>query len=154
MRVIDDQGQNIGVVSREEALALARERGLDLIEVTTTTNPPIAKIISYDKFRYQQEKEYKKQHASQKQTDLKQVRITGRAAENDLRIKAKKVDEFLEKGHKVEIMLALRGREKANEAWAFERLRVFVGMITPEHKVTVAPKKGGRGIVMQIIKNK
>ena len=142
------------MISREEALALAREKGLDLIEVTATTNPPIAKLISYDKFRYQQEKEYKKQYASQKQTDLKQVRITNRAAENDLRIKAKKVDEFLEKGHKVEIMLALRGREKANEAWAFERLRLFISMITPEHKVSVAPKKGGRGIVMQVIKNK
>jgi translation initiation factor IF-3 len=153
---VDDQGKNIGVLSREEALALAKEQGVDLIEVTATATPPIAKLISYDKFRYQQEKEAKKQYASQKQGqgELKQIRITFRAAENDLRIQAKKLDAFLDKGYKVEIMLALRGREKANEAWALDRLKLFMSMITPDHKVTVPPKKGGRGFVSQVIKNK
>lgn len=125
-----------------------------MIEITATANPPIAKLISYDKFRYQQEKEEKKLHTHHKQGELKQIRITARAAQNDLLIKAKQLNEFLSKGNKVEIMLALRGREKANEAWAMERLQIFLGMIDPEYKVTVPPKKGGRGIAMQIIKNK
>jgi translation initiation factor IF-3 len=152
MRVVDEHGQTIGVLTRDEAFALAQEKGLDLIEVTASANPPIVKLINYDKFRYQEEKEQKKQRASQKQNELKQIRITGRAAENDMRIRAKKTDEFLAKDYKVEIMLALRGREKANTAWAFERLTYFLTLINPEHKVTVPPKKGGRGIVMQITK--
>jgi len=152
--VVDEQGKNIGVMSRDEALARAREQGVDLIEISEHTTPPIAKLISYDKLRYQQEREEKKQRIHQKQGELKQVRISGRAAENDLRVWARRVDEFLGKGHKVEIMLVLRGREKANEAWAFERLAHFLTFIDPEHKISTPPKRGGRGIIMQVDKNK
>lgn len=152
MRVVDEHGQTIGVFTRDEALALAQEKGLDLVEITASANPPIVKLINYDKFRYQQEKEEKKQRANQKQGELKHIRITGRAADNDLRIRAKKTDEFLEKGHKVEIMLALRGREKANAEWAFERINHFLTFINSEYKITIPPKKGRAGIVMQITK--
>ncbi|MEK9154642.1 MAG: translation initiation factor IF-3 [Patescibacteria group bacterium] len=152
LRVINEDGTNLGVMSREEALKLAEEKGLDLVEITATAKPPIAKIISFDKFRYQKEKELKKQKASQKVSGLKQVRISARAAKNDLEIRAKKIQEFLEAGHKVEIMLILKGREKYNRDWARHKLDEFIKMITSDIKITMEPRFGGKGLVMQIIK--
>lgn len=139
-------------MSKEEALKLASEQGLDLIEIVPSANPPVAKIISFDKFRYQQEKEEKKQRVRQGREELKQVRITPRSAENDLKIKVKKIEEFLAQGHKVEIVLMLKGREKYNRQWANEKLTEFMEMIETEYKITMPAKEGGRGIVIQISK--
>ncbi len=153
VRVVDEQGENIGVLSKDEALQRAVALGLDLIQINALTDPPVVKIISFDKFRYQQEKEEKRQLAQHRSVaEMKQVRISVRAAENDLRIKAGKVDEFLSKGHKVEIMLALRGREKYNKEWSDQRLQQFLGMIATEFKITSPQKQGGRGITIQLAK--
>lgn len=153
LRVVDEDGKSIGVLDRDKALQAAEERGLDLVLINQQTVPPIAKIISFDKFRYQEEKEQKKLR-THKGGELKQVRITVRAAENDLRRQAQKAGEFLEEGNKVEIMLALRGREKsaAMKNWVYDRLNLFLSMITVEYKITSEPHAGGRGIVTQIIK--
>jgi translation initiation factor IF-3 len=152
LRVVDETGKNLGVMPREAALKLAQERGLDLIEIAPTAQPPVAKIINFDKFRYQKEKEIKKQKSAQKVSELKQVRISSRAAKNDLEIKAKKVIEFLNEGNKVEIVLQLKGREKYNKDWARYKLEEFLKMISVEYKITMEPKLGGQGLVMQIIK--
>lgn len=114
--------------------------------------PPVARIISFDKFRYQKEKEEKKQRLGERRKELKQIRITPRAALNDLQIKARKTNEFLEEGHKVELNLFLRGREKANKSWGLEKLKDFLKLIKVPYKVTMEPKRGGRGFVMQIDK--
>ncbi len=153
MRVIDEEGKNLGILSRDEALRAAQDKGLDLILINALAKPPIAKIMSFDKFRYQQEKEQKKLMAH-KGGELKQVRITVRAAENDLRIRAKKADEFLEEGDKVEVMVALRGREKSPQmkARVHERVQIFLSMLTAEYKITSELKAGGRGMIMQIVK--
>lgn len=113
----------------------------------------MAKVISFDKFRYQQEKEAKKQMAHKSGGELKQIRVSGRAAENDLKIKAKKIDEFLMEGNKVEINLVMRGREKANPQWAREKLNNFLTYIATPYKITSPQKAGGRGIFMQIAKS-
>lgn len=153
LRVVDDEGKNLGVLNREEALQKAQEQELDLILINALTSPPIAKITSFDKWRYQQEKEEKKQHAH-KGGELKQIRITVRAAENDLRRQAQKTDEFLKEGHKVEIMMALRGREKSPtmQGWVREKLQGFLSMVSEEYKITSDAKPGGRGMLMQIVK--
>ena len=153
LRVVGSEGENIGVLSRDEALQKAQADGLDLILINAISSPPIAKIASFDKWRYQQEKEEKKQHAH-KGGELKQIRITVRAAENDLRRQAQKADEFLKEGHKVEIMMALRGREKSGQMrnWVMEKLQAFLKMITEEYKITSEAKPGGRGMLMQITK--
>lgn len=151
LRVIGPNGENLGVLKREEALQRAKELGFDLIEIAPTATPPVTRIISFDKFRYQQEKQEKKQRQAQKAKELKHVRISPRSAENDLRIKAKQAETFLKEGHKVEIILFLRGREKANKAWGLEKLEKFLTMIKFPHETTVPPKQGGRGgYVMQI----
>jgi translation initiation factor IF-3 len=150
--VIDEAGGNLGVMPREAALKLAEEKGLDLIEIAPTAKPPVVKVISFDKFRYQKEKELKKQKAGQKMSELKQIRISARAAQNDLEIKAKKVEEFLEDGDKVEINLFLRGREKYNRNWARQKLDEFLKIIPVEYKVIADAKFGGRGLTIQIVK--
>lgn len=152
VRVVDDLGEAVGVMSLTDALNLAYEKGLDLVEIAPGANPPVVKIISYDKFRYQKEKELKKQKASQKGGELKQIRITAKAAANDLMIKVKKMEELVNDGHKIEIMLALKGREKYNKEWAFKKMDEFLQLIPFEYKITLEPKFGGKGLITQITK--
>jgi translation initiation factor IF-3 len=152
LRVIDEAGKNIGVLARNEALRIAQEKNMDLIEIAPTAKPPVARIMNFDKFRYQKEKELKKQRASQKAQVMKQIRISGRAALNDLKIKAAKIDEFLAEGHPVEIQLVLRGREKAHKEWARAKLEEFLKIINPDHKIISQIKSGGNGLIVAIAK--
>lgn len=152
MRLIGQNGENLGVVTKEEALKYASEAGLDLIEIAPTAKPPVARIMSYDKFRYQKEKEERKQRIAQKAEELKQVRISAKAAKHDLEVIAKKANGFLEKGARVEIMMRLRGREKANKDWARGKLEEFLKLLTPDHKVTGPPRYTGNGFIVQVSK--
>lgn len=152
LRVIDDSGENLGVITLEQALNLAKEKNLDLIEIAPTAKPPVARIISFDKFRYQKEKEFKKQKQGQKTIELKHIRISARSGRNDLEIKIRQLEEFLEENHKVEIQLFLKGREKGNKEWALFKLQEFLRMITKSYEITMEPRFVGRGYVVQIIK--
>lgn len=133
-------------------MRMAGEAGLDLIEISPNAKPPVARIMSYDKFRYLEEKAEKKEKQAQKSAGVKTVQISARAAEHDLAISAKKLDEFLAEGHQVEVQMRLRGREKGNKAWAEERLRHFLGLIQSEYRLMSQPKFGGRGMMAQVTK--
>jgi translation initiation factor IF-3 len=154
LRVVDETGTNLGVLPREQALTLAREKGLDLIEIAATVKPPVAKIMSFDKFRYHREKELKKQRVAEKQEAMKQVQVSARAAAHDLQVKAKRANKFLDNGSKVEIFMVLRGREKGNRGWAEQKLAEFMKMLDPEHKVVLPPRYTGRGFITQVVKAK
>lgn len=138
-------------MKKDSALELAKEKGLDLIEIAPAANPPIARIMSFDKFRYEQEKKARKQRAQQKTSNLKQIQISVGEARHDLERKAKQIDEFLKEKCRVEILLVLRGREKANKDWARRKLDEFLKIITPEHKITLEPRYAGKGFITQII---
>ncbi len=152
MRVLGNDGKNLGVFPRAEAVRLAREAGLDLIEISPNAKPPVARIMSFDKFRYLEEKAEKKEKQAQKAAGIKIVQISARAAAHDLDIKAKKLEEFLSEGHPVEVHMRLRGREKGNKSWAEERLKHFLGLIQTEHRIVALPRFAGRGMTVQIIK--
>lgn len=139
-------------MSVKDALKLAKEKGLDLIEIAPHAKPPVARIMSFDKFRYQEEKKEKKKRLQKSGQKMKQIQISVREAIHDLERKAKKINEFLNDGHRVEIILTLRGREKANKDWARHKLDEFMKLITPDHKVVMEPRLLGRGFVVQIIK--
>ncbi len=139
-------------MERSEALRIAEERALDLIEIAPAANPPVARLMSFDKFRYLKDKEEKKQRRAEKGNELKHVRITYRAAANDLQIRARQAEKFLGEGHKVEVMIALRGREKGNKEWGLKKLGEFLKTIAVPHQVTMPPRWGGRGFVTQIEK--
>jgi translation initiation factor IF-3 len=132
-------------------LQLARPgEGLDLIEITANTTPPVARIMSFDKYRYLKEKEDKKQRQAQRAIRSKQIQLNARAADHERIMKVKQLEKFLEKGYPVEIQMKLRGREKGMKEWTQERLQQFLALITTEYKIITPPRPGGRGIVMQI----
>ncbi|MFA6354578.1 MAG: translation initiation factor IF-3 [Candidatus Paceibacterota bacterium] len=150
VRVLDEKNESLGVFSTQEALKMATERGVDLIETVPNATPPITKLITYDKYRYQREKEEKKERLAQKTAGLKQVQISARAAQNDLLVKVRQLEKFLKEGHQVEINMRLRGREKGNKEWASQKLNDFFKMIPIEFKIMSPPKFGGRGMFVQI----
>jgi len=152
LRVIGEDAQNLGVLSRDDAIKLSREKGLDLIEISSLANPPVVRIMSFDKFRYIKEKEEKKQKQAQKNKEIKSIRITPRAALNDLQTKVKKAEKFLENGHKVEINIFLRGRERGNRAWALKKLEEFLLMIGIPYTTVLPPMPGKKGFIAQISK--
>ncbi len=152
--MVSETGENLGVMSRDAALKEAKERNLDLILIASQANPPVAKIQSYDKFRYQREVELKKQKQTQKVLALKQVQISLREAKNDLQNKAGRVEEFLEKGHRVEIQMTMRGREKGLKEWAKKKMEEFLTLLTIPVRREGEIKQGGRGMLLQIEKEK
>jgi translation initiation factor IF-3 len=113
VRLIGQDGAQLGVVSCEEALARAEQEGLDLVEVAPTAEPPVCKIMDYGKFKYQQKK---RQHSAKKhhQPQTKEIRLRLKTEEHDLLLKVKHAREFLEKGDRVLVSLMLRGREMAH----------------------------------------
>ncbi len=151
LRVIDDAGKNLGVLSKEEALNIARERGLDLIQIVPTAQPPVAKIMDFGKFLYQEQKRAREGRKGQK-SETKQVRFSVRTSGGDFQFKAKQVDKFLQKRYKVRILLALKGREKALRDFANERLQNFLSLITESYKVEQSLKNTPMGIMMIISK--
>ena len=147
VRVSGDDGESLGIMPTSEAIKLAQEKGLDLVLISEKSDPPIAKIISFDKYRYQEAKKMKKANVSSKSSlsEQKRVQISPREAEGDLKTKAARVDKFLEQGARVEILLRLRGRENQNKDFARERLEYFLTMINPEHKVVFKSAGGYAG---------
>ncbi len=152
LRVVSEAGENLGVLPTSEALKLAKEQGLDLIEIAPHAAPPVARIMSFDKFRYSQEKEAKRKNREQKGRDMKQIRITPRAAKNDLETKAKRARAFLDDGHRVEVSIFLRGREKANMGFAKQKLQEFLTMLGAAYVTVAEPKNSGRGFTTQVVK--
>ena len=150
LRVLDDAGGNLGVMSRDKAIEIARNKGLDLVLVAPQANPPVARIVNFDKFRYEKDKALKKQRATNKAQEMKQIQISVREAMNDMKRKAKKIDEFIAEGHKIEIQLTLRGREKSMRDFTEAKLREFMKLIVTPYKVTQEIQKGGRGLLIQI----
>jgi len=125
LQVIDDQGNQLGVMSIQDALNLAREKDLDLVEVSPQMRPPIAKIMDYGKYMYRKDKEEKKR-GKPKEQERKTVRVGFKTGAHDMDFKAKQVQGFLNEGHMVKIELTLRGREKALAHIGRQKLEQFL----------------------------
>jgi translation initiation factor IF-3 len=127
--VIDEEGASLGIMKTTEALRITEERGLDLVEINPKSTPPAVKIVDYSEFKYQKEKEARKQRAHSHTSDIKGVRLSVRIGEHDLAIKREQSQKFLERGDKVKIELILRGREHAKLDIAYEIMRNFIASI-------------------------
>ncbi|MCP4653063.1 MAG: translation initiation factor IF-3 [Candidatus Omnitrophica bacterium] len=130
LRVIGSKGEQLGVFTREIALQKAREVDLDLVEVASQASPPVCRIMDFSKYLYDQKKKEREVKKIQKQTQLKEVRISPRIGNHDYEIKLKRIKEFLDKRHKVRIRMFFRGRENAHRdigKKVIERLIVDVG---------------------------
>lgn len=140
----------LGIMSTAEALLQARSLGLDLIEISPKANPPVVKMLSFDKFRYQQEKALAAQKKKQKKVEVKGIRLSVRIGAHDLEFKAGKADKFLSRGDKVKIDMLLRGREKANIDFAVEVIKKFLAAVKTSYVIEQEPKRLGSFITVVI----
>jgi translation initiation factor IF-3 len=121
VRLIDQNDEMVGVVPTDQAMRMAQDAGLDLVEVAPNVRPPVCKILDYGKWKYQQQKKEDKQRAAQRHSTLKEVKIrTTKIDQHDLMIKVKHAKEFLQEGHKVQFTLQYRGREMAHQELGLE----------------------------------
>ena len=132
--VIDDQGVSLGEISTFEAIAIAKERSLDLVEVSPKARIPVCKIMDYGKYLYQQSKQLRVAKAKQKKVELKGIRLGIRTDKHDLDFKKAQAEKFLRQGNKVKIDIILRGREKAHQDLARTTLKDFVTTIETPYK--------------------
>ncbi len=141
VRLIGPEGENFGVVSREEAIEKARSFELDVVEVSPKAVPPVCRIIDYGKFQYKEMKQAQQKRANQKKVDTKGIRLGLRTDTHDLEFKRAQAEKFLGKGHKVKIELVLRGREKAMGDKAKENLVAFLALIKIPYKTEEEVKR-------------
>lgn len=144
--MVDDEGKQLGIMPPFEAIKIARERGLDLVEVSPTANPPVCRIINYGKFLYQQSKRQHEARKHQKSTGLKEVKFSPRTGEHDLEVKRKQMLRFLQEGSKVKATVEFRGREMAHRDLGWKLLMRLVEEIGDAGLVEARPKQEGRSL--------
>ncbi|HCR41945.1 TPA: translation initiation factor IF-3 [Patescibacteria group bacterium] len=137
--LIDENGQRVGAITTSEALTRAKAAGLDLVEVVPNQRPPVCKIIDYGKFQYEQEKSDAQQRKRQKNREEKEMRLSLGIDDHDLLIKAKKVDQFLAKQHKVKIVVRFKGRQITHPELGKQTLDKFLGMLQQRYSLEKTP---------------
>jgi|SRR3989344_3549998 len=153
LRVITGEGENLGVISLTTALAEAQNRGMDLIEISPTAVPPVAKIMDYGKYVYSEKKKQKEAKANVQTTEVKTIQVKIGTGEHDLELKAKKVSEWLSEGNRVKIDLFLIGRSKYMDFnFLKERLERVLKLITVEYKIAQDAMKGPKGLTIYVEK--
>lgn len=133
-------------MSKQEALKLAEEQGKDLIEISSNSNPAVARIMEFGKFKYQQERKDRAAKKTAHVTEVKQVRVSLKIGQHDLDTKLKKMKDFLEDGHKVRVSMMLKGRENAHQDLGFLRIQEISGTISEWADIDQPAKLNGRNI--------
>lgn len=144
VRLIGDDNEQLGILSNHEALRMAREAGLDLVEVAPNVRPPVCRLMDYGKWKYTQKKNLRKQHEHQ----IKQVRLRPKTDTHDREIKLRRAVKFLKRGDKVQFTMVFRGRERSRREIAFEILRSVIAELGPRVKVERPPSMDGRFMIM------
>ena len=154
MRVIGGSGEQLGIMSSKEAQMLAKEQGVDLVEIAANANPPVVKIIDWGKFQYQKMKEEAKNRkkAREKQSELKQMKIGLKISDNDLNIKVRKMRGFLDDGDRVKVMIVFKGREMAHREIGKELLDKVVSLLGEDAVMEGTPQMNGRNLSVQVRK--
>jgi translation initiation factor IF-3 len=150
VRVIDAHDKNLGVLSLNEALVLARQQGLDLVEISHNATPPVCRVVDFGKFRYEQSKKDKDSKKRQHASTVKEIQLSPRIDPHDLSIKVGHAVEFLCADMKVKVALRFRGREMAHTEFGFEVVRKFLAEIAPYGHPDFDPKLVGRGIHVMV----
>jgi translation initiation factor IF-3 len=141
VRVITESGENLGIMNTKDAIQTAKDQGLDLVKINPKADPPIAKIMDWNKFKYIQSKNEKAKIKKEKK--LKTIRVSVRIGPHDLSVQAKKCDQFLEKGHQIKLQVVMKGREKAHPEIAEEVMQDLLKLIQFPFETLGEPKKTG-----------
>ena len=148
VRLIDHTGQNVGVVATADALAKATEVGLDLVEISPDANPPVAKILDYGKFKYQEQKKAAEARKRQKTVEIKEIKMRPSIDDHDYDVKMRAIRRFFEEGDKVKVTLRFRGREMAHQELGYQLLQRVKADVETIAKVEAEPRMEGRQMVM------
>jgi translation initiation factor IF-3 len=148
VRLIRDDAEQQGIISTPEALEIAREQGLDLVEVAPNAVPPVVKIMDYGKFKFENEKKVRDSKKKQKQLKLKEIRMQPKIDDHDLDFKSKHVKEFLGEGNKVKVTVRFRGREMAHTELGLDVLKDVLKRIEGDYVLDKAPAMEGRFMSM------
>jgi translation initiation factor IF-3 len=154
VRLIDEDNNQVGVVETEEAKRMATDAGLDLVEVSGASRPPVCRIMDYGKWKYAQQKKEQKAKAHAKKSELKGMRLRPNIDDHDLSIKVNKAREFLEDGDKVQFVMLFRGRQMAHMDIAFDHMRGVIETLEDVSKVEAPPKRMGRRMTMVLAPDK
>ena len=147
IRVIDEDGAQLGVMQPFEAMKLARERGLDLVEISPTADPPVCKITDYGKYQYQQNKKAHEQRKSSRGSQLKEVKFRPNTAEHDYQVRKNQIIRFLGDGHKVRAMIFHRGREMAHQEVGRAKMDRLLTEIGDQGQIETLPRMEGNVLV-------
>ncbi|MCQ2572292.1 MAG: translation initiation factor IF-3 [Treponema sp.] len=150
VRLIDDEGNQLGIIPTQEAVRLAKEKELDLVEVSPNANPPVCKILDYGKYRFEQEKKLRDSKKNQKVLKLKEIRMQPKIGSGDLDTKARHIQEFLDEGDKVKVTIRFRGRELAHTELGFEVLNEVLKRLTSAYNIDKPAAMDGRNMSMTI----
>jgi translation initiation factor IF-3 len=148
VRLIDETGQNVGVVSRFDAQERANKVGLDLVEVSPDADPPVCKILDYGKFKYQEQKKAAEARKNQKIVEIKEIKMRPSIDEHDYDVKMRAIRRFFEEGDKVKVTLRFRGREMAHQNLGYDLLQRVKTDLLEASKVESEPRLEGRQMVM------
>lgn len=152
--LIDDEGNQLGVMDTDEALRIAEEKSLDLVEVAANQRPPVCRIMDYGKFKYENKKKATASKKKQHHVVLKEVRVRPKIALGDLMVKVRRAREFLMKGDKVQVTCLFRGREMAHQDVGLDVMRRFFDEIEDIAKVEREPRLEGRRMNMIVVRNR
>jgi translation initiation factor IF-3 len=146
--VIDEENNQVGIIDRDEALNLARQAGLDLVEVAPNSDPPVCRIMDYGKWMYQQKRKEKLSQKKQHQTVLKELRLRPKIEEHDMMIKVNHARKFLEKGNKVQFTMMFRGREMTHVDIGYEMMEQILEELGDVSKIDRPAKMLGKRMTM------
>lgn len=154
VRLIGEDGEQLGIMSSKDAQKLADEAGLDLVKIAPTAKPPVCKIVDYGKYRYEQARKEKEAKKKQKVIEIKEIRMSPNIDDNDLNTKVASAKKFLEKGNRVKVTLRFRGREMAHMTSSKHILDDFAEALKDVAVVEKAPKVEGRTMTMFLVEKK
>ena len=150
VRVIDENGKQVGIMPIREALALAARKDLDLVEVAPNADPPVCRLMDFDKFLYEKARKERESRKARKQTEVKEIRLRPRISEHDLSYRIKDIREFLSEGHKVRVRVIFRGREVNHPEMALNVLEKILSGVSDLARLEQRPRSDGRSLVMML----
>jgi translation initiation factor IF-3 len=150
VRVIDSAGKQAGIMPLKEAMKIAEEQGLDLVEVAPNANPPVCRVMNYGKYKYQQSKRSQEARKHQTVIQVKEVKLRPRTEEHDFQFKLRHAKRFLSEGNKVKISILFRGRELAHPEFGRDMMNRFLEEVKDIMVVEQAPRLEGRNMVMVV----
>lgn len=150
MLVIDDEGNKLGVMNTDDAQVIARDRGLDLVEVAPTARPPVCKVLDYGKMKYEKQKRESAARKRQSKTQVKELKVRPKTDDHDMDVKSRRAQSFLEDGNKVRIVVWFRGREHAHHDIGRDQCLRIADAVSEVGKIESPPSMEGRRMTMML----